>query len=58
MTLRVSDHCGRMHEDDVLIIVQDTTPPEIDGTPAEPPPRIANPIRLTTIAKTTGSATK
>ncbi len=32
VTLRVSDHCGRMHEDEVLIIVQDTTPPEINLT--------------------------
>lgn len=28
--LRVSDHCGRMHEDEVIIIVEDTTSPEID----------------------------
>lgn len=30
VTLRVADHCGRMHEDQVIILVEDTTPPEID----------------------------
>lgn len=29
LTLRVSDHCGRTHEDQVVITVEDTTPPEI-----------------------------
>jgi hypothetical protein len=29
LTLRVSDHCGRTHEDVVIITVEDTTPPEI-----------------------------
>ena len=29
VTLRVADHCGRTHEDEVIIIVEDTTPPEI-----------------------------
>lgn len=29
LTLRVSDHCGRTHEDMVIITVEDTTPPEI-----------------------------
>lgn len=30
LTLRVADHCGRSHEDQVIITVEDTTPPEID----------------------------
>ena len=30
LTLRVSDHCGRTHEDQVVITVEDTTPPEIN----------------------------